>query len=132
MTFTIEDLYLESTYIEEIEQELKARKSALYDAINDLLEDNIEKRIKLKPYGVAHDYVDGFKVTTNIDKKVLWDNEKLMRIYETLKNPDDYINVKMDVSESKYKAWPKELQDKFIDARTVKPGSMKITIKKDA
>lgn len=97
---------------------------------------DIESALKTKdePFGSAPFTLDGYKVVTNTPKKVEWDQNKLSAIAEKIieegGKPEDYIERELSVSESKYKAWTKELQDHFRDARTVTPGNISVKIEK--
>lgn len=72
-------------------------------------------------------------VTVTVPKNVSWDQERLADLENKLvglgENPAEYIDTKRTVSESKYKAWPESLRAMFEPARTVKPGTPKITFK---
>lgn len=72
-------------------------------------------------------------VTVTVPKNVSWDQEKLDELWKRLEamgeTASEYIDVKASVPESKYKAWPESLRAMFEPARTVKPGTPKITFK---
>jgi hypothetical protein len=71
----------------------------------------------------------GIDIKITIPKNVNWDQEQLAKAMETIKgwgeNPADYVDVKLSVSETKFKAWPPAIRDLFAPARTVKPGKAK-------
>jgi hypothetical protein len=127
MNKTLLNLHAE---IADLESKLKLKKSKYNDILEQEYGEILQGKFnaKVEPFGVTHTFEDGYKISGSVDKKVTWDQDKLSAIYSKLNKPDDYINVKFDVSESKFKAWPSELQEEFIDARTVKPAPMKITI----
>ena len=58
--------------------------------------------------------------------------DKLAGVVETIRswgeNPADYVETKLSVSETSYKAWPPAIRDLFTPARTVKPGKAKFEI----
>lgn len=87
---------------------------------------------KDEPFGVVHIEDAGFKISVTVPKKVDWDQAKLKQaekqIQEWGENPDDYLKIEYDVSETKYKAWPQTLKDMFVDARTVTPGTPSLKI----
>ena len=90
-----------------------------------------------RDFGVAHIHDEGIKVTLDLPKRVHWDQPLLQEIVEHLaasgERVEDYIDVELSVSESRYKAWPSKIQDEFAPARTVKPGkvSIKLTFAND-
>ena len=65
-------------------------------------------------------------------KKVEWSQEDLKTIRERIAaandNPDDYIEVSLNVPERKFTAWPESIQSTFAPARTVKPGSVSVKV----
>jgi hypothetical protein len=71
----------------------------------------------------------GIDIKITIPKTVAWDQEQLTKAVETIKgwgeNPADYVDVKLSVSETKFKAWPPAIRDLFAPARTVKAGKPK-------
>lgn len=75
----------------------------------------------------------GYEIKVTRPKTVKWDNEKLADAEAKIRDhwgsdPAEYITTKRTVSESKYKAWPKDIQKMFVDARTVTTGAERITI----
>lgn len=85
---------------------------------------------KDEPFGVVSTEFEGYKLAFTVPKKIEWDQEMLAAAYESLKsgneNPADYVEIKYNVPESKYKSWPESLKEKFIDARMTIPGSVTI------
>lgn len=86
------------------------------------------KRQRLeKDTGTIHIEDDGFKLTTDIPKKPVWDQEKLAEIITKIINegddPAEYVETSYKVPENKYKAWPKIIQKVFEPARTLKTGN---------
>lgn len=73
------------------------------------------------------------KVTLNYPKKVTWDNEKLSDIWDAIiasgQDPQEYIDRKLSVSETRYKNMPSIYRGEFEDARTVEAGNPTFSIK---
>lgn len=76
----------------------------------------------------THNRTDGdYTVKITVPKRVDWDQAELAKARRTLESgwgedPDDYIDTKYSVAESKYAAWPTSLKALFTPARTVKSG----------
>lgn len=82
---------------------------------------------KEEPYGTVHVIDDDIDVVITTPKKMSWcakslDNISTVLIDQWDEDPDEYIITKKSVSEAKYKAWPKKIQQLFEPARTVQPG----------
>ncbi len=111
--------------LEAIKREIAILEGDVYLANKDVI--NEAYHAKGSTYGTVH--VNG--LTVNTPKKVTWDQVKLADMYDKIKlgneNPEDYIKVSYDVSETKYNAWPEAIRAAFDEARTVQPG--KVTIK---
>jgi len=79
-----------------------------------------------KVTGTINFHDGNFKVTSNIPKKIDWDQEKLQKavadIKETGDDPLEYVAISYKISETKYTAWPEHIQKFFRDARTLKTG----------
>lgn len=85
----------------------------------------------------THRRVDGdYEIRIEVPKNISWDQGKLARAIETIRiwgeNPADYVETKLSVSETSYKAWPPAIRDLFTPARTVKPGKTKFEIARAA
>lgn len=85
----------------------------------------------------THRRIDGeYEIRITVPKNTAWDQDKLAGAVETIKgwdeNPADYVDAKLSVSESKYKAWPPAIRDLFTPARTIKPGKPKFEITRAA
>lgn len=123
---------------EEAEQEAKA-SSGRRTKINAAIERRFGERARSersgqgKDTGVVRFDVDGVEVVADLPKKVVWDQEELRRLHNYLdecgENASEYITVDRKVSESKYGSWPVRIREMFEPARTVTPGSQKITLK---
>ena len=77
--------------------------------------------------------VDGdYTVVADLPKRVEWDQEKLVQIAANIadsgEDPAEFIDTKLTVSERKYGALPGAWRDGFEPARTVKTGTLKVTL----
>lgn len=114
-----------------LKQQLDAVKQQL-DVVDDEIQAIIAplelkaRQFTGKDYGIINLELEGLKIKATVPKKVDWDQAKLADIWGAIKgaqdDPAQYIDLKYDVSESKYKAWPANIQAVFQPARTVKPG----------
>ena len=87
------------------------------------------KRHRLeKDTGTIHIEDEGFKLTSTIPKRAVWDQTKLVQIIADIQkqgdDPSEYVTVTTDykVPESKYNAWPRSIQRVFDPARILKTG----------
>jgi hypothetical protein len=79
-----------------------------------------------KDTGVVH-FDDGHvRITTDLPKRVEWDQQRLAeivrRIAEGGENPAEYVEIGYRVSETKFNAWPESMKGAFAPARTLKTG----------
>ena len=79
-----------------------------------------------KDTGVVH-FDDGrVRITTDLPKRVEWDQQRLAeivrRIAEGGENPAEYVEIGYRVSETKFNAWPESMRGAFAPARTLKTG----------
>lgn len=67
-----------------------------------------------------------FVVITDLPKRVSWDEDGLQQVERQLADMgepvEEYIKIKREVPESKYKGWPSGLQKMFAPYRTVTAG----------
>lgn len=64
----------------------------------------------------------------NIPKRVKWNQDGLAKMYKQIgRDADQYIKVKYEVSESKFKSWPEAWRKDFAPYREVVEGA--ITVK---
>jgi hypothetical protein len=86
----------------------------------------------LNKLGTSHVDDGDITVTIDVPKTVSWDQPKLSELIDTIKGwgeePAEYIDTKLSVSETKFKAWPSSVRDLFEPARTVKAGKPKILL----
>jgi hypothetical protein len=77
--------------------------------------------------------VDGdYTVMADLPKRVDWDQAKLAQISANIadsgEDPAEFIDTKLSVSERKYSALPEAWRKGFEPARTVKTGTLKVTL----
>jgi hypothetical protein len=77
--------------------------------------------------------VDGnYTVVADLPKRIDWDQEKLAQIAANIadsgEDPTEFIDTKLSVSERKYGALPESWRKGFEPARTVKTGTLKVTL----
>lgn len=77
--------------------------------------------------------VDGdYTVVADLPKRVEWDQAKLAAMVERIRtandNPAQYVDITIKVPERKYTAWPDAIREGFEPARTVRPGTLKVTL----
>ena len=112
------------------ERNIKLAKSELLDR----REKEIQALLKAKdePFGDVTIVVGNHKVKVNTPKKVTWGQDQLAAKYKEIaesgENPDMYMKVKYDVSETAYKNFPQEVREYLAPARTVTPGNMSVKI----
>lgn len=88
-----------------------------------------------RDFGTAHVNDGPLHVKYELPKKVSWNQtilkEMAERIVASGDKVEDYIDVKLSVSESRYTNWPQALQEQFAAARTVEEGKPSITLTLD-
>jgi hypothetical protein len=77
--------------------------------------------------------VDGeYTVIADLPKRVEWDQERLAQIAANIasagEDPAEFIDTRLSVSERKYGALPASWRKGFEPARTVKIGTLKVTL----
>ena len=77
--------------------------------------------------------VDGdFTVIADLPKRVDWDQDRLATMVERIRDagadPIQYVDIAFKVPERKYTAWPDVIRTDFESARTVRPGTLKVTL----
>ena len=77
--------------------------------------------------------VDGeFTVIADLPKRVDWDQDRLATMVERIRDagadPTQYVDIAFKVPERKYTAWPDVIRTDFVSARTVRPGTLKVTL----
>lgn len=84
-------------------------------------------------FGVIHLEEGQFKLSITTSARVDWDQQQLAALASEIRDqwqadPAEYIESKLSVKESKYKAWPSDLRAKFEPARTVKAAAPSLAI----
>lgn len=117
------------------------KRSALIVQIKTLQEEltTVEDQIladlaeKVKPQGSTTVEYEGRKVTVTRPVTVKWDQDQLRGIADRIRtggdNPDEFIETKLTVKETSYKAWPESIQKVFFPARTVTLGKTRLEVK---
>jgi hypothetical protein len=77
--------------------------------------------------------VDGdYTVVADLPKRIEWDQEKLAQIARNIadsgEDPAEFVDTRLSVSERKYGALPEAWRKGFEPARTVKTGTLKVTL----
>lgn len=123
--------------------EMKADASKLADKLSDALNMKFRdgaadlRRADNKDSGrVSFDDGD-YVVRADLPKKVTWDQIALTRAVQVIRDewhekPADYVTLKVEVSETKYNAWPPAIQTLFHNARTVGTGKPSYVIERRA
>lgn len=79
-----------------------------------------------RDFGVTHVTDGDLRVTFELPKRVSWDQKKLAAMAERIaasgERVQDYLDVELSVSESRFNNWPPMLKEQFAAARTVKAG----------
>ena len=88
-----------------------------------------------RDFGTAHVSNGALHVKYELPKKVTWSQTILKEMAERIAasgdKVEDYIDIKLSVSESRYTNWPTALQEQFAAARTVEEGKPSITLTLD-
>jgi len=115
---------------------LKSQKDSLQKNVVALVEADIESQIGGNDYGCGTATIETpeFQLKAVVSKKVTWDQPKLAALAERIKasgeNPLEYVKVKYEVHETKFKNWPTVIQDEFLDARTVEASKPALKIER--
>jgi len=86
-----------------------------------------------KPFGILR-FADGeITVTSEIDKKVDWNQAQLAALCDRIRNdgqdPAEFLDITFKVPEGKFTAWPAPLRAAFEPARTVRPGPQTLKLR---
>ena len=117
-------------------QETLKQIQALQERVEEL-DDQIFEQIKdqVKDQGSTTVRNNGYKITVNIPMRTSWDEGRLREIAERIRgagdDPEEYIQYKLSVPESKYKAFPGAVRQIFEPARTIKPGKRSIKVEEE-
>lgn len=104
----------------------KARDAKLYAEIDRRFSGRARQQrfAEDKDTGTVRFAEGDFTVIADLPKSVSWDQKKLISAVATLRDdwmedPNEYIDTKLTVSETKFKAWPKKIRALVEPARTV-------------
>lgn len=109
-------------------EQVKRTKQWIESAVALKYEEQVKaKRLRLeKDIGVIHLEDGGFKLTSEVAKKVEWDQMKLAKIAATIAVNggvlSDYVESYYHVPESKYNSWSETIKNLFVPARTLTLG----------
>lgn len=88
-----------------------------------------------RDFGTVHVRDGVLRIKYELPKKVTWNQDILKEMAERIvasgDKVEDYIDIKLSVSESRYTNWPTALQQQFAAARTVEEGKPSITLTLD-
>lgn len=88
-----------------------------------------------RDFGTAHIRDGVLHVKYELPKRVTWNQTILKEMAERIvaagDKVEDYIDIKLSVSETRYSNWPQVLQQQFAVARTVEEGKPVITLTLD-
>lgn len=129
----LEVYYAQIKDLEDRINQLKKDKEDLEKDIISFYEEDFNEVLSKKPepYGVSRIYIGNYSLEYTRPKVVSYDQDKMAKLWqriEAYEDPSKYINIKYDVSEAKYKLFNDKIKVAFDDARTVKPGKIKIKI----
>jgi hypothetical protein len=112
--------------------ELMAWAKQARERINTALEQRYGEQARAalvesgRDFGVSHLSDGPLRVTYELPKRVSWDQKRLAEIAERIvasgERVQDYMDVDLSVSETRFNNWPPALKEQFAAARTVKPG----------
>jgi hypothetical protein len=138
-TVTLDEIQVMLADADSKETEAKKIRTRAAILLKDAYGEQLNKKLaeKDEPYGTVNHAVGDYLIVADFPKKVTWDDKKLKVIAGEIQNewkesPESYIDIKYNVSEAKYKAWPDSLKEKFNGARTLERATTKITLKKKA
>ena len=119
-----------TAYLKQLRAKLDAAKLQLYgEQARSALRDSG------RDFGTAHVSDGALHVKYELPKKVTWSQtilkEMAERIVASGDKVEDYIDIKLSVSEARYTNWPTALQEQFAAARTVEEGKPSITLTLD-
>lgn len=130
---TLKELLQRKSDIDAEMATLKAAASIVSEQIDELLSQRLVdlRQVQGKEFGAVNMVFEGYKVTETITKKVDWDQEKLLGLFEKIMaagdRPGDYMRMKLDVPEKLFGAFPDPIKAIFAEARTVKGERPKLT-----
>jgi len=85
-----------------------------------------------KDTGTARLADGDYTVVADLPKRVDWDQETLAAMVARIRaagdDPAQYVDITIKVPERKYTAWPDAIREGFEPARTVRTGTLKVTL----
>ena len=118
----------------QIINDMKREKEEYEGKLMAMIAPEVQNSLEGNAYGcgTANVETETKTIKVTVSKKVKWDQERLKSIWDDIEasgyKPEEYINVKYDVSENAYKAWPSSISDAFEPARTVEVSKPTIKI----
>lgn len=138
LTKLIDKMNSEATRLKVLEASFKKKKEdveLIYGKIQDIVAGpvSVTRKSENKETGTVNVLVSGVMVKHCVEKKVIWDQEKLAGIEKDIidsgDKPEGYIEKKTiyGVNETLYSAFAPEIKAVFDVARTVNHGKPKMT-----
>lgn len=85
-----------------------------------------------RDFGTAHLDDGSVHIKADLPKRVQWDQARLKEIAHRITaagdNVEDFLDVKLAISEGRFTNWPPALREQFAAARTVVPGKPTFTL----
>lgn len=85
-----------------------------------------------RDFGTAHLDEGTVHIKAELPKRVQWDQARLKEIAQRIAtagdNVEDFLDVKLSVSEGRFTNWPPALREQFAAARTVVAGKPTFTL----
>lgn len=120
--------------VEDAQAAWKKRADRLQEGLHKKFNDRATevRHAKDEDTGTVNLTDDGHFIKCELQKRVEWDQSVLAtlrsRIAAAGQNPDIYMQPEYKIAEASYKTWPKDEQEEFKKARTVKTNKPKYTI----
>ncbi len=121
----------------EVEEHFRKAR-LLREWFNGALIQKFEQRARAERLALNKDsgtvrFADGpITVVADMSKRVDWNQAKLAamvtRIRDAKDDPAQYVDITYKVSERKYTAWPDAIREGFEPARTVRTGTLSVTL----
>ena len=132
---SVADLLSLQARLDKISTEVKRHKGSLDNALELKFSDKAKSALQAdgRDTGTVHFVEDNYKITADLPKKVIWDQNKLTDLVAKIPAEDrsGYIKTNYNIDERRYLMWPETLKNFFSDARTVQVGKPKFSIQED-
>ena len=125
-TYSCNDLYQMLDRAQKELEQAKRRKEWIESTINLKYQEQLySRRLEAdKDSGIVHVFDDEYKISSNVVKKVEWDQKILAKLAQDLESKrlqvSDFIDISYNVPENRYSRWSKAQQSRFNSARTIK------------